>query len=95
MLSTRCIQMRYVHTRALVSPIFHSFPLFQFLSVLTLPFFQQKTIKFTLDKSKPNLVMRQADGFWHVQTPADRYLHERYQYDMISGIDERILFIVK
>ena len=27
--------------------------------------------------------MRQADGFWHVQTPADRYLHERYQYDMI------------
>lgn len=33
----------------------------------------QKTISFTLDKTKPNLVMRQADGFWHVQAPADRY----------------------
>lgn len=30
------------------------------------------TISFSLDRSRPNLVLREASGFWHLQTPADR-----------------------
>lgn len=32
----------------------------------------EQLIKFTLDRSRPNLVLREADGFWLVQAPADR-----------------------
>ena len=33
---------------------------------------EDQIIKFTLDRNRPNLVMREADGFWLVQAPADR-----------------------
>jgi hypothetical protein len=33
---------------------------------------EQRTIMFRLDKSRPNLVFEEAEGFWHVQVPADR-----------------------
>ena len=29
-------------------------------------------IRFTLDRSRPNLVMKEAEGFWFIQAPADR-----------------------
>lgn len=32
----------------------------------------QRTIMFRLDKSRPNLVFEEAEGYWHVQVPADR-----------------------
>ena len=33
---------------------------------------EQRTIMFRLDKSRPNLVFEEAEGYWHVQAPADR-----------------------
>jgi len=33
---------------------------------------EQRIIHFNLDDSRPNLVLRQATGFWFVQTPLDR-----------------------
>ena len=33
---------------------------------------EDQIIRFTLDRNRPNLVMREADGFWLVQAPADR-----------------------
>eukprot|EP01041_Mallomonas_annulata_P010915 gene10915-22782_t len=33
---------------------------------------EEHTIHFTLDETRPNLVLRQATGYWHVQCPADR-----------------------
>jgi ribosome-associated toxin RatA of RatAB toxin-antitoxin module len=33
---------------------------------------EQKIIRFNIDQSRPNLVFREADGFWHVQEPSDR-----------------------
>lgn len=33
---------------------------------------EQRVVKFNLDSSRPNLVMRKAEGFWHVQVPPDR-----------------------
>jgi len=32
----------------------------------------EKLIKFQLDDSRRNMVMRKAEGFWYVQTPSDR-----------------------
>jgi len=34
---------------------------------------EQRVIKFSLDNSRStNLVLRQAEGYWHVQQPTDR-----------------------
>jgi len=33
---------------------------------------EQRLIKFELDDSRANLVMKKANGFWHVQSPPDR-----------------------
>ena len=33
---------------------------------------EQRVLKFSLDSSRPNLVLRQAEGFWHVQGIHDR-----------------------
>ena len=33
---------------------------------------EDQIIRFTLDRNRPNLVMREADGFWLVEAPADR-----------------------
>lgn len=33
---------------------------------------EDQLIRFTLDRSRPNLVMKEADGFWFIQAPADR-----------------------
>jgi len=33
---------------------------------------EKRLIKFSLDPSRPNLVLRQADGFWYVEKLADR-----------------------
>jgi len=35
-------------------------------------YLEQKLIRFSLDKSKSNLVLREADGFWLVEKPKDR-----------------------
>lgn len=33
---------------------------------------EEKSIKFSLDENQPNLVLRRADGFWHVQSLPER-----------------------
>ena len=33
---------------------------------------KQRTVRFSLDNSRPNLVFNEAEGFWHVQEPSDR-----------------------
>ena len=33
---------------------------------------EQRLIKFELDDTRANRVMRKASGFWHVQSPPDR-----------------------
>lgn len=42
------------------------------VNVIQAVFREQRVIKFSLDNSRnTNLVLRQADGFWHVQPAAD------------------------
>jgi hypothetical protein len=54
----------------------------------------QKTISFTLDKTKPNLVMRQADGFWHVQAPADRYELHYFSSHLRTSLDSSLSYLL-
>lgn len=47
------------------------------VNVLHTLFREQRVIKFSLDNSRQNLVMRQAEGFWHVQVAHDHPGHSR------------------
>jgi hypothetical protein len=42
------------------------------INVINFVYREKRVIKFSLDPSRPNLVLRQADGFWYVEKLVDR-----------------------
>ena len=48
------------------------------------------TVSFCLDPSRPNLVLRQAEGFWHMQSIPDRPDHTRVWFTA-SVVASRLL----